>query len=71
MVVVSMIKLNPCWRCGSTNIDYGYYTGTMRGWDYVQCEKCGAEVSMPRLPDGSNEAIKAWNKKKKKKILRR
>lgn len=41
-----MIKLNPCWRCGSTNIDYGYYTGTMRGFDYVQCEKCGAEVSI-------------------------
>ena len=66
MVVVSMIKLNPCWRCGSTNIDYGICTGTMRGFDYVQCEKCGAEVSMPRLPDGSNEAIKVWNKKKKK-----
>jgi hypothetical protein len=52
-------------------MDYGYYTGTMRGWVYIQCEKCGAEVSMPRLPDGSNAAIKAWNKKKKKKILRR
>lgn len=40
-----MKELKPCPFCGEAeDIDYGIYNGTMRGFDYVQCQNCGAEV---------------------------
>ena len=38
-------ELKPCPFCGENkNIDYGICTGTIKGFDYVQCENCGAEI---------------------------
>lgn len=53
--------LAPCPFCGSSNIDYGICTGTMAGFDYVQCQGCGAEVHSIQMPDGDNLAIRKWN----------
>lgn len=40
-----MDELKPCPFCGEKqDIDYGIMTGTMRGFDYVQCQTCGAEI---------------------------
>ena len=45
-----MSELKSCPRCGCTDIDWGFGTGTLCGMDYAQCEKCGRiiwEVSKP------------------------
>ena len=40
-----MSELKPCPFCGeSEDIDFGIYTGTLKGFDYVQCQNCGAEI---------------------------
>ena len=55
------MELKPCPFCGSTDIDYGICTGTLRGFGYVQCEDCGAEISTPTKCNHADTAIQAWN----------
>lgn len=39
-------KLKPCPFCGEKeDIDYGIYNGTLKGFDYVQCQTCGATIN--------------------------
>lgn len=56
-----MVELKPCPFCGEKDlIDYGIMGGTMEGFDYVQCVKCGAEIHS--IHNGKHiEAIEAWN----------
>ena len=63
-----MKELKPCPFCGEKeNIDYGLMTGTMRGLDYVQCQKCGAQITaVHRSKNIKIEAIEAWNRRAKK-----
>lgn len=57
------IELKPCPFCGEKeNIDYGLMTGTMRGFDYVQCEKCGALIHAIHIGN-EIKAIEAWNRR--------
>lgn len=57
------MELKPCPFCGSTEIDYGICTGTLRGFGYVQCEDCGAEISKPTKCQNADTAIEAWNRR--------
>lgn len=56
-------ELKPCPFCGEKeDIDYGIMTGTMQGFDYVQCQSCGAEIHA--IHKGKYiDAIKAWNRR--------
>ena len=55
-------ELKPCPFCGSDDIDYGIMSGTMKGFDYIQCQNCGAEVRS--INNGKYiEAIEAWNRR--------
>ena len=58
-----MAELKPCPFCGEKDlIDYGIMGGTMEGFDYVQCENCGAEIHS--IHNGKYiEAIEAWNRR--------
>lgn len=56
-------ELKPCPFCGEKEyIDYGIMTGTMRGFDYVQCQNCGAEIHAIHKGMYIN-AIKLWNRR--------
>lgn len=59
---MSDVKLKPCPFCGATDddIDYGEYTGTMRGASYVMCMECGAEI---RVCGKVSDAIMAWDRR--------
>ena len=57
------IKLKPCPFCGSDDIDYGVRRGTMRGFDYVQCENCCAEINAVHKKDGTVSAEELWNRR--------
>ena len=61
--MLTMIGLKPCPFCGeSEDIDFGIYTGTLKGFDYVQCQNCGAEIKS--INNGKHiEALKAWNRR--------
>lgn len=55
-------ELKPCPFCGSDDIDYGIMSGTMKGFDYIQCQNCGAEIRS--INNGKYiEAIEAWNRR--------
>ena len=56
-----MQELKPCPFCGATEelIEYGNYTGTMRGRAYVCCLECFAEITGSTV----REAIAAWNRR--------
>lgn len=56
-------ELKPCPFCGENeNIDSGIQTGTMRGFDYVQCQNCGAEINA--IHKGNYIAAEAlWNRR--------
>ena len=56
-------ELKPCPFCGeSEDIDYGIMSGTMKGFDYVQCQNCGAEINS--VHNGEYiEAIEKWNRR--------
>ena len=57
------VELKPCPFCGEKeNIDYGLMTGTMRGFDYVQCGKCGALIHAIHIGN-EIKAIEAWNRR--------
>ena len=53
-------ELLPCPLCGSANIDFGICTGTLTGFDYVQCEKCWFEINDISSPILKN-VRKKWN----------
>ena len=56
-------ELKPCPFCGEKqDIDYGIMTGTMKGFDYVQCQTCGAEIHAIHKGRYVN-AIEAWNRR--------
>lgn len=38
-------ELLPCPFCGSTDIDYGICTGTLNGFDYIECQNCFFEIT--------------------------
>lgn len=62
-VMSEKVELKPCPFCGEKeNIDYGLMTGTMRGFDYVQCEKCGALIHAIHIGN-EIKAIEAWNRR--------
>ena len=56
-----MSELKPCPFCGAkeSELDYGEYTGTLRGRSYVCCMECGAEITASSV----REAFKAWNRR--------
>lgn len=57
-----MADLKPCPFCGSDDIDCGVCNGTMEGFDYVQCQTCGAEVTA--IHKGKYIAAEiAWNRR--------
>lgn len=50
----------PCPICGEQdNIDVGFYTGTLKGFDYVQCDNCGFGINEFHLDNKS--CLKMWN----------
>ena len=59
------VVLKPCPFCGEKDdIDYGVTAGTMYGLDYVQCQKCGAQITAAhRSKNIKIEAIEAWNRR--------
>ncbi len=61
-----MMKIKPCPFCGSTEIDYGICNGTLRGFGYVQCENCGAEIVEATKRKNADTAIEAWNRRAEK-----
>lgn len=38
-------ELLPRPICGSKDIDYGICTGTLNGFDYIECENCFFEIT--------------------------
>lgn len=54
-----MTEIKPCPFCGSEDIDYGVYNGTLNGFGYVQCENCGAEISEITKCKSADTAIEA------------
>ena len=38
-------ELLPCPFCGSTDIDCGICTGTLSGFDYIECQNCFFEIT--------------------------
>ena len=55
-------ELKPCPFCGSDDIEYGIMSGTMKGFDYIQCQNCGAEIRS--INNGKYiEAIEDWNRR--------
>ena len=38
-------ELLPCPFCGSKDIDYGICTGTVSGFDYIECQNCFFEIT--------------------------
>ena len=58
------IKLKPCPFCGEReDIDYGINTGTLKGFDYVECQNCGAEIHAIHKNGKAIAAIDAWNRR--------
>ena len=49
-------------RGRAEDIDFGTYNGTMRGFDYVECQRCGAQINALHKPGvGMVAAIDIWN----------
>jgi Lar family restriction alleviation protein len=59
--MTKIIKLKPCPFCGSTDLDFGTYTGTLEGMDYVCCMDCGAEITMYRNGKICLDVLNRWN----------
>ena len=59
-----MTELKPCPFCGEKeDIDYGICTGTLKGFDYVQCRNCSAEINAIHKDGQYISAIQAWNRR--------
>lgn len=56
-------ELKPCPFCGSTNLDCGFMTGTLKGFDYVACEDCGGEIHAIHMSRGIINATDLWNRR--------
>lgn len=56
-------KLKRCPFCGGDDIDFGIDDGTLKGFDYVQCLNCGAEIHAIHLDGKCIAAIEAWNRR--------
>ena len=50
----------PCPICGEKDTDYGLWTGTMSGFDYMKCENCGTEISAVHNGNAIS-ALGKWN----------
>ena len=59
---MSEVELKPCPFCGGTDLDYGIYTGTLRGFDYVECQDCGGKINAIHKPKLIS-AEELWNKR--------
>lgn len=57
------VKIKPCPFCGEReDIVYGINTGTLKGFDYVECQNCGAEIHA--IHKGKCiAAIERWNRR--------
>lgn len=59
-------KLKPCPFCGETeDVDYGINTGILKGFDYVECQNCGATTHTIHNKGKSIAAIDVWNRRTK------
>jgi len=59
-----MTELKPCPFCGEKDdIDFGLYTGTLRGYEYIQCQNCGAEIRCKIEGGHLIAAEKLWNRR--------
>lgn len=53
--------LKPCPFCGKKDyLDYGYCTGTLKGYDYIECNNCNLHM-VAIHKEGRNTAIEKWN----------
>lgn len=53
--------LEPCPFCGKVDyLDYGYCTGTLEGYDYVECGNCNVSMAA-KHKEGRNTAVEKWN----------
>jgi Lar family restriction alleviation protein len=57
------VTLKSCPFCGSLDLDFGTYTGTLAGTDYVRCEYCGAEITMHVGNKVSLDVVNRWNRR--------
>lgn len=57
------VALRSCPFCGSVELDFGTYTGTLEGIDYICCEECGAEMTMHVGNKVSLDVAKRWNQR--------
>ena len=59
-----MTELKPCPFCGEKeDIDYGIVTGPLKGFDYIQCQNCGAEIREIHKDGQCIAAIELWNRR--------
>ena len=59
-----MTELKPCPFCGEKeDIDYGIFNGTLKGFDYIQCQNCGAEINAIYKNEQYISATRAWNRR--------
>ena len=59
--MLTEIQLEPCPFCGEKeNI---YYCRTVNGFDYIECQNCGADVHFWQTSDKKIGAIEAWNRR--------
>jgi len=57
------VELKPCPFCGSDDIDFGINYGTLKEFDYVECQNCGAEIHAIHQNGKCIAAIDAWNRR--------
>lgn len=57
------VDLKRCPFCGSDDIDFGMNYGTLKGFDYVECQNCGAEIHAIHQNGKCIAAIEAWNRR--------
>lgn len=57
------IEIPRPFRGEKENIDYGIFNGTLKGFDYVQCENCGAEIHGIHKDGKCIESIELWNRR--------
>lgn len=53
-------ELLSCPFCGSKDIDFGICTGTLKGFDYIQCENCFFEITDVES-DNLEDVREKWN----------